>query len=73
MAEHYDHHCDEGDRRGRNYSRRLEQWGKAQVRFAPGDMPYEVARRKARLAGEIMAGLCDQCPYEGQEGGKPCE
>lgn len=70
--QHYESHCAESDRRGRNYSRRLEQWGKAQARWLPGDMPYEVARRKVQISARVLDGLCDHCPYAGQEE-KPCE
>lgn len=70
--ERYESHCPEGDRRGRNYSRRLEQWGKAQARHPPGSMPYEDARRKAQIAARVLDGLCDHCPYAGQEV-KPCD
>lgn len=71
--ERYESHCQVLIIRSRQYGCRLEQWGKAQARWLPGDMPYEAAQRKARLAAETLEGLCEHCPYAGQEGGKPCE
>lgn len=68
MAEH----CFELTLRSRQYGRRLEQWGKAQARWLPGDMPYEDARRKVQIAARVLDGLCDHCPYAGQEV-KPCD
>lgn len=73
MAEHYERHCPEGDRRGRQYSRRLEQWGRAQVRWLPGDQPYEVTRRQVRIAAETLESLCDHCPSCAGQEPKPCE
>lgn len=70
--ERYESHCDEGDRRTRRYHRLLYNWAAAQHSHPPGSFPYEVARRKARLAAETLDSLCDHCPYAGQEQ-KPCE
>lgn len=69
MAEH----CFELKLRSRQYGRRLEQCLQAQSRHPPGHPVYEAARRKAQIAARVLESLCDQCPYAGQEGGKPCD